>query len=715
MKWIVSVVSRRQLRILALSCMAVIPASAQMAIDGLHGASVQMASDGTYSITIPNPGWQLRGALGSRPSSLHVTKGSDGTGVFSELAFDYITGTSHRSASVRMWADRPVILFSVSYANAAPNAAPFPAFSSFPGGLLHLTYFGMFAEASFSAFAPDSPWVYFDPSGNTLIVSPASDYMAAEMRHGVNNQVESGISTAIASLPAGFTHKTLVAYGQGINATLSVWGQALTDLTGKTRPASDADSLLKSVSYWTDNGATYYYNPGPSSFPETLKAVRKEFDDKGIALGSLQLDSWWYPKGPDETWSAHGGMWNYSAAPGIFPAGLAALQTSLGVPLVTHARWLDVASPYRNRFTISGNVATDPGYWEEIATYLHGSGVTTYEQDWLGLNAQASFNLTDPVAFLSNMAISMAKRGISIQYCMAEPKHFLQSTNYSNVTSIRTSQDRFHSANWNNFLFTSRFASALGLWPFSDVFMSGERDNLLLATLSAGPVGVGDPLGSLNVLNLKGAVRDDGVIVKPDVPITPVDAVYIADALGSDTPMVATTYSDFGRFRATYILAYPRGANTQIAIRPADFGITGPAWLYDHLKETGVLIEANAAANVNLNGTGYFILVPTGKSGIAFPGDQDQFVTLGKERIPAVADEGRVEASVYFAPGETVRRMFGYSPHAVKASASGGRIEDLTWNASTELFSFKVYAPKGGMVRLRIAKTFSLLPMLAGQ
>jgi lipopolysaccharide biosynthesis protein len=37
----------------------------------------------------------------------------------------------------------------------------------------------------------------------------------------------------------------------------------------------------------------------------------------------------------------------------------------------------------------------------------------------------------------------MAKRGIDIQYCMALPKHFLQSTNYSNVTNIRTSQDRF--------------------------------------------------------------------------------------------------------------------------------------------------------------------------------------------------------------------------------------------------------------------------------
>src|SRR5207248_3906073 len=113
----------------------------------------------------------------------------------------------------------------------------------------------------------------------------------------------------------------------------------------------------KSVSYWTDNGATYYYNPGAVSYTDTLKSIKAEFDSSGITLGSMQLDSWWYPKGPDNSWSSHGGIWQYTAAPALFQPDLASFQAGLGVPLVTHARWIDAASPLRYQYAISGNVA----------------------------------------------------------------------------------------------------------------------------------------------------------------------------------------------------------------------------------------------------------------------------------------------------------------------------------------------------------------------
>jgi len=46
------------------------------------------------------------------------------------------------------------------------------------------------------------------------------------------------------------------------------------------------------------------------------------------------------------------------------------------------------------------------------------------------------------------------------------------------------SDDRFSRERWDSFLYTSRLAAALGVWPWADVFMSTERDNLLIATLS---------------------------------------------------------------------------------------------------------------------------------------------------------------------------------------------------------------------------------------
>lgn len=469
-------------------------ASAQLTIYGFNNLTAQVSPKGTFLISIPNPAWQFSGTVGAPITNSRIGTGTDNLGGYQEIAFDYVAGATNRTASIRTYPSRPMILFAVTYTDYSANILPFPVFSSYPKNLLHLSYNGVFAAPTFSALLPDSPWINFDGSANTFIVSPASDYMVAATTTGPNGEIQAGISNAIIALPAGMTHRTALAFGQGINQTVSAWGKALTDLTGKQRPANDADALLNSISYWTDNTAAYYYNAGGPSYTDTLRAVKAGFDANAIKLGSLQLDSWWYPKGPDNAWSSHGGIWTYVASPAIFQPDLATFQASLGVPLIAHARWIDAASPYRSQYQISGSVATDPRYWEDVATYLKVSGVATYEQDWLGLNAQANFNLTDSVAFLDDMAASMAKRGITMQYCMATPKHFLQTTNYSNLTTIRTSQDGFIKDRWTDFLYSSQFAGALGVWPFSDVFKSTDQNNLLLATLSAGPVGIGDEL-----------------------------------------------------------------------------------------------------------------------------------------------------------------------------------------------------------------------------
>lgn len=679
-------------------------ADAQLTINGFNGLTASLSANGAYSVFVPNPGWQFAGSLGASASNSRTASGTDNLGAWEELAFDYAAGSSSRSGSIRAYTGRPVVLFNVTYNNASPNAAPFPSLNQ-PPNLLQLSFNGTFAYPSFGELLPDSPWVFFDSAANTFIVSPASDYMVAATTTGSGNQIQGGISSQIATLPAGLTHLTALVYGQGINRTFAAWGQALTDLAGKTRPANDADTLLQSVSYWTDNGAAYYYNPGGSSYTATLEAVKSEFSTKGISLGSMQLDSWWYPKGPNDLWSSSGGIWVYTAAPTLFQPDLASFQAILGVPLTTHARWIDVASPYQTQYTISGGVATDPRYWEAAATYLQSSGVTTYEQDWLNSNAQTNFNLTDPVAFLDNMAASMSARGIDMQYCMAAPKHFLQGTNYNNLTTIRTSQDGFGPTRWTEFLYSSTFAASLGVWPFSDVLMSSDLDSLILATLSAGPVGLGDALGGISAANLLQAVRPDGVIVKPDIPAAPIDSVFISDAQGIDTPMVASTYSDFDGMRAHYIFAYTRATAAPITIAPGAYGISGAAYLYDYLKGSGYFIGAGSEKTVTLaNGVGYFVLVAVGKSGVAFLGDKGHFVTLSKKRIPALTDTGHAEVTVAFAAGENVRTLFGYSPEAVAVNTVDGSVEAPSWDPATQLFTIRVHPSNSGGAALHIVR-----------
>src|SRR5262249_46847248 len=163
---------------------------------------------------------------------------------------------------------------------------------------------------------------------------------------------------------------------------------------------------------------------------------------------------------------------------------LKAFQEKLGIPIVTHARWIDDDSPYRGEYRMSNNVVIDSRYWDKVMNYLRDAGVATYEQDWLSGLAQTNFDLLDPATFLDDMAQAAAREGLTLQYCMPEARHYLQASKYSNVTTIRTSPDRFSRQWWDRFLYGSRLASALGVWPWSDVFMSSELDNLLLATLS---------------------------------------------------------------------------------------------------------------------------------------------------------------------------------------------------------------------------------------
>ncbi|MEP6714399.1 MAG: hypothetical protein ABJC09_02420 [Terriglobia bacterium] len=680
----------------------------QLTVTGLRSTAT-LSATGAWTITAQ--GWNFGGTVGSAIYASTINSGTDNLGRYQELAFGYAVGSSSRSASIRVYPARAVALFSLTYNGYSANVAPFPVLTTYPK-LLHATFSGEFAQPDFINLAADSPAVYYDASANAYVLSAASDFMTSATVWNGDGSMGTGISSRIGWIPAGTTHQTVLAYGAGINATLSKWGLALTDLSGKKRPANNADALLRSISYWTDNGATYYYNPGGPSYTGTLQTMKGEFDKKGIRLGSMQLDSWWYPKGPTDIWSDHEGIWTYTASTDLFPTGLADFQAKLGTPLIAHSRWIDANSPYRTQYLMSGDVSIDPQFWEDIGAYLQASGVTVYEQDWLGNKAKTLYNLTDPYAYLGNMAASMARHGITIQYCTPTPGHYLQSTKYDNLTTIRVSNDRFQEDRWTYFFYSGRLASALGVWPFTDVFMSGETNNLIAATISAGPVGVGDPMGALSQQNLLQAARPDGVIVKPDVAAAPLDSVFINDAQGVDVPMVVTAYTDFGAgLKANYIFAYPRGANKTITIQPGSYGIIGQSYLYDYLNGTGHFLDAHASYKLDLtSGPGYFILMPAGKTGIAFMGDKGHFATLGKARIAAFADTGKVDVTVSFTSGEKARTLFGFSPGPVTATAVAGSATPAVWDPATQMFSMTVtQATSGttaGTARVRLIQSF---------
>jgi hypothetical protein len=552
-----------------------------------------------------------------------------------------------------------------------------------------------FSPAQFNTLsdAADSPWLFFDADDQAYLFSAADNFLLARSGLRGDGALTIGLDSGVGTLPAGFTQRALLVMGHGIQHVYQTWGQAMTTLHGKARPPNDADATLSRLGYWTDNGASYYYRHEPSlDYAQTLLAVKDDFARDNLPLGYLQLDSWFYPKGPSARWDdKDGGIYRYAPAPELFADDLSGFQRRLGLPLVTHARWIDPASPYRSTYAMSGNVVTDPRYWDDRLATLASAGVVAYEQDWLGAQAQPIYNLSDPRQFLGNMASAAARNGLSLQYCMPLPRHYLQSALYANLTSIRVSDDRFERGKWDAALYDAQLASALGIWPWDDVFMSTERDNLLLATLSAGVVGVGDPLGAHNADNLRRTMRSDGVLVKPDQPLVPLDQTYIADADGSQSPMLAAAASQHGAWRDLYVFAYPRGASPQsMSFTPAALGLDGSAYVYAVDAGTGTLLDVSAAYTTPLSGSAYFVVAPVGPSGIAFLGDAGRFVPLGRSRVSQLDDDGVLHATVEFAADEAPLTLRGYAPRPPRIEAEGATVAGVAYDAGSGLFTFSL-------------------------
>jgi autotransporter-associated beta strand protein len=692
-------------------------------IPNAAGLALSLGADGSYNITATDPAWSFTGSLGVTPENVSAVSGADHIGDYTEFQFRYTTSVPHQ-AGIRLYTNQPVVLFTDTELADGPNDLAFPRLTSYPTNLLHESFSPVaFSPRTFTQFASDSPWVFFNTNFDCFILSAATNYMIAGNVMNADGSISCGIQAGIPQLPAGFTHETVLTIQHGINQAYDTWGAALTGLSGKVRPANDSTVELNKLGYWTDNGAAYYYNYNASyGYAGTLLAVRDDFANHGFPLGYVQLDSWWYPKGVADTWQGdannnRGGVNQFVAESSLFPNGLAAFQQQIGLPFITHCRWIDGASPYRSQYAMSDNVIVDYSYWSNRMDYLNSGGVITFEHDWLDINALPLLNLNDPPAFMNDMANSAAAKGINLQYCMAMPRHFLQGSLYNNLVTMRVSNDRFDSSKWNSFLYTSKLAGALGCWPWTDVYYSSESRNLLLSTLSGGPVGVGDALGGINAANLAKSVRPDGVIVKPDVPLTPTDPSYVNGAQSGSQPMLAATYVDHGNLRAAYVISFAQAsALTNSSFIPNQLGIPGDAYVYDYFSSTGVIVSAGSAFNFtttmpgNNAGGSYFVAVPVGPSGIAFLGDTNKFVTLGKKRISTMADAGVLKVTASFAVGETNLTLTGYAPSAPYIGALSGAFGVMTYDPATHIFSIRL-APDGSDTAT-LALSLSPLPFL---
>jgi hypothetical protein len=590
------------------------------------------------------------------------------------------------------------------------------------------------------------------PDGRTLLLAPLDAFHeqviavprdAARAGVGVRCGWHGDLDTA----PSGFASELAIWAGPGPRAALDAWGRWLQTRHGTRRPGRSADALGARLSYWTDNGAAYWYRSEPGlDVPGTLVAVAHSLREQGIPFHAFQLDSWFYPHEKTRSFDDEGdrtvpptGLLTWEPRPDLLPDGLPALRRALGdPPLVAHCRHFSSASPYFEGFAAwrDGDRAhpRDDALYRRLLHQAAGWGVETFEHDWLIECFLGVRGLREAPgrarAWQEALDRAAAEQGLTLQWCMPSPADFFQTVTLDRVTSIRTSGDyRYVIGNaslWAWFLYTNALARALGLHPFKDVFLSSREGagldgdphaeaEALLAALSAGPVGLGDRAGRSDRDLVLRTCRPDGVLVRPDVPIAALDRCFAAHAVLDPVPLVGEAHSRHPAGRWHYLVALhawrgERPLRDRIAL--SDLGALrpeAPVIAYDWRGGGAMRLEPDAGIDLELAPLAwdYRVLCPVLPGEIAVFGDPTRYATAGDQRIAGIhARDDGVGFDVLGVADEVVP-LAGWSarrPAEVRLwTPDGARAIACSWDPPSGRWDSQVPLGRRGWARVTLA------------
>jgi hypothetical protein len=550
-----------------------------------------------------------------------------------------------------------------------------------------------------AALPSNGPLILYTDDLETIVFSPMDHFYAAlisfedgEIRYGVEGEVD--------TIPPGFRHRFIMVRGNGVNATIERWGELLRTDRGMLPRDRYADKGLSYLGYWTDNGAYYYYRTEDGkNEQDTMLAVVADAEARGIPLGYLQLDSWWYFKEPG---TPPGGLILWEPIPAMFPQGLASFSSKLGLPLVAHNRWFAINNGYRAKYEFADAekmaLPLSRGVFDEFMLNAKAWGIQTYEQDWLmpqylGI-PQLRNSINAPEKWFSDMTGAVADQGLTMQICMAGASHLMDSVDKPSVTSIRTSIDYQPGVSkesfWPQFHTVNMIAFAVGILPFKDNFRSAGLETrpepeALISILSAGMVGPSDKVGEMDRGILLRTCRDDGLLLKPDRPALPLDAMFLPNQRPYTVSTVSRRPEGTWTYLAAFLLAsghperrpadeafaafaydgisvgemfiFPKKVTDWKADLGTELGLNGRLVAYDWRAGTASVVEGTLQITPigHLYDYAYFVLAPVFANGLALIGEPAKYITMADRRFVEVMP-GTDSISVKLAgvPGEEV-------------------------------------------------------------
>ena len=451
-------------------------------------------------------------------------------------------------------------------------------------------------------------------------------------------------------VPDGFATTLGVFEGDSPGEVLDAWGRAM---RGPRRRRA-ANPITSHLSYWTDNGAAYWYRTeaGRTIGASVAEAVEALVAD-GVPVHGVELDSWCYvhevPRPiaeigyPEEV--PPSGLMVWEPRPDAFdppPAGrdpIEAFADRLGrPPLVIHARHVSPRSPYlaEGEWWVDALAAQpqDPSFFRRWFDDARRWGVCAIEQDWMllywfGVRAMraAPGRTADWQRGLDALA---AESGVGLIWCMATPADLVLAAALDHVVAVRTSDDYRFTTDpallWTWYLTVNRVAGALGLAAFKDCFFSrrppGDADAIdgdehaeleaLLACMSAGVVGIGDRIGCTDRDVVLRTCDDDGRIRHVDRPLALTDECLFGAPARGERLAWATTTATTSAGTWTYVLAVntstDRRTITDVLALPA------PSEVYDWRRRE-VATVGSISTELAPRGLGAVGVRPAGWSG----------------------------------------------------------------------------------------------------
>ena len=292
--------------------------------------------------------WYSISSKGLRPLRSSMSNGTDAFGPFSAFTvlFDTVGGGAPGLALSATFAcySSGLIAFNASVPGGAngtetgSGSTPviqFPSFAAGPetvlgaslgwlvnGGIWTLfEVWGVGVSNSFSS--TDGPvWIYnttFAPSTTAppgapsapvaAVLAPLAHFKASQASvihdptsSGALRLVIGPLGTA-QSIPVGYTSSAGIwASSEGINAATFEWGAALRTAYGTRRIPVSRDVLNDKLSYWSDNGATYFQSwwdthcnrhcNASYNAATQFEALKEYHESVGLPFALYQLDTW---------------------------------------------------------------------------------------------------------------------------------------------------------------------------------------------------------------------------------------------------------------------------------------------------------------------------------------------------------------------------------------------------------------------------------------